>query len=86
LGEQTYNRHKNYLAHDEQELCEEGDVVRIESCEPRTKQKTTEVVAVKDEGKWIPLSALRQHYEERFRFYSEQQRQPRPEWQTETRT
>jgi small subunit ribosomal protein S17 len=35
---------KKYAAHDEQNLCEVGDVVRIEECPPISKRKTWLVV------------------------------------------
>ncbi|KAI8645729.1 30S ribosomal protein S17 [Parasitella parasitica] len=35
----TIKTHKNYLAHDEKEVCKLGDVVRIEACRPLSKQK-----------------------------------------------
>jgi small subunit ribosomal protein S17 len=31
--------HKNYFAHDENEKCHLGDVVRIEACRPLSKMK-----------------------------------------------
>ncbi len=36
---------KKYAAHDEQNLCKIGDVVRIEECPPISKRKTWLVVA-----------------------------------------
>ncbi|KAI8879853.1 30S ribosomal protein S17 [Backusella circina FSU 941] len=38
--------HKNYLAHDEKELCKLGDVVRIEACRPLSKRKHFSVAEV----------------------------------------
>ncbi|KAI9496886.1 30S ribosomal protein S17 [Zychaea mexicana] len=35
----TIKSHKNYLAHDENQLCGLGDVVRIEACRPLSKNK-----------------------------------------------
>ncbi|KAI7861869.1 30S ribosomal protein S17 [Spinellus fusiger] len=35
----TIQSHKNYLAHDENQLCGLGDVVRIEACRPLSKKK-----------------------------------------------
>jgi small subunit ribosomal protein S17 len=32
--------HKKYKAHDEQNACNEGDVVRIRECRPISKDKT----------------------------------------------
>jgi len=38
-------RSKMYAAHDEANLCREGDVVRIEECRPISKRKTWQVIA-----------------------------------------
>ncbi|ORX61563.1 30S ribosomal protein S17 [Hesseltinella vesiculosa] len=38
--------HKNYLAHDENELCKLGDVVRIEACRPLSKRKSFTVAEI----------------------------------------
>lgn len=38
--------HKNYLAHDENETCKLGDVVRIEACRPLSKHKHFSVAEV----------------------------------------
>ncbi|CDS11206.1 Putative 30S ribosomal protein S17 [Lichtheimia ramosa] len=35
----TIKSHKNYLVHDENQLCGLGDVVRIEACRPLSKNK-----------------------------------------------
>ncbi|WP_291298157.1 30S ribosomal protein S17 [Elioraea sp.] len=37
-------RSKMYAAHDEANLCKEGDVVRIEECRPISKRKTWQVI------------------------------------------
>ncbi|HUN41733.1 MAG TPA: 30S ribosomal protein S17 [Acetobacteraceae bacterium] len=37
-------RSKKYAAHDEQNMCKIGDVVRIEECPPISKRKTWLVV------------------------------------------
>jgi small subunit ribosomal protein S17 len=38
--------HKNYLAHDENQLCGLGDVVRIEACRPLSKHKKFTVAEI----------------------------------------
>ncbi|KAL1930168.1 hypothetical protein VTP01DRAFT_1322, partial [Rhizomucor pusillus] len=35
----TIKSHKNYLAHDENQLCDLGDIVRIEACRPLSRRK-----------------------------------------------
>ncbi|CAO3619153.1 unnamed protein product [Cunninghamella echinulata] len=47
----TIKLHKNYLAHDENELCKLGDVVRIEACRPLSKLKKFTVSEVLQTGK-----------------------------------
>ncbi|KAI9363794.1 30S ribosomal protein S17 [Pilaira anomala] len=42
----TMKTHKNYLAHDENETCKLGDVVRIEACRPLSKHKHFSVAEV----------------------------------------
>jgi small subunit ribosomal protein S17 len=32
-------KHKTYFAHDENETCRLGDVIRIEACRPLSKKK-----------------------------------------------
>ena len=44
LYKKFIRRSKNYAAHDEQNLCKIGDVVRIEECRPISKRKTWRVV------------------------------------------
>ena len=44
LYKKFIRRSKNYAAHDEQNLCKIGDVVRIEECRPISKRKTWLVV------------------------------------------
>ena len=39
LTEKVLNVRKNYLVHDEGELCSTGDVVRIEACRPISARK-----------------------------------------------
>lgn len=36
---------KKYAAHDAENRCKEGDIVRIQECRPISKSKTWEVVA-----------------------------------------
>jgi len=38
-------RSKMYAAHDEANLCKQGDLVRIEECRPISRRKTWQVVA-----------------------------------------
>ncbi|ORZ22990.1 30S ribosomal protein S17 [Absidia repens] len=42
----TMKTHKNYLAHDENQLCGLGDVVRIEACRPLSKHKKFSVAEI----------------------------------------
>jgi len=44
LYKKFIRRSKNYAAHDEENLCQEGDLVRIEECRPLSKRKTWIVV------------------------------------------
>ena len=44
LYKKFIRRSKNYAAHDEENLCQEGDLVRIEECQPLSKRKTWIVV------------------------------------------
>ena len=37
-------RSKKYLAHDEDNRCKEGDVVRIRECRPLSKRKRWEIL------------------------------------------
>jgi small subunit ribosomal protein S17 len=39
-------RSSKMMAHDEQNLCQEGDVVAITSCRPMSKHKTFKLVSV----------------------------------------
>jgi small subunit ribosomal protein S17 len=45
-----YNKYINYskkfMAHDEQEVCDMGDLIRIVPCRPRSKMKRHEVIDV----------------------------------------
>ncbi len=53
LYKKFIRRSKNYAAHDEHNICEIGDQVRIEECRPISKRKTWVVV----ERNGQPLSA-----------------------------
>ena len=44
LYKKFIRRTKSYAAHDEANLCHEGDVVRIEECRPISKRKTWQVI------------------------------------------
>ncbi len=44
LYKKFIRRSKKYAAHDEANLCQEGDVVSIEECPPISKRKTWTVV------------------------------------------
>jgi len=54
LYKKFIRRSKNYAAHDEQNSCKVGDVVRIEECRPISKRKTWLVV----ERNGQPLAAV----------------------------
>lgn len=45
----TVRRSKRYQAHDEKNLCKEGDQVRIQECAPISKHKRWMVVADRSE-------------------------------------
>ena len=42
-------RFKNYLSHDEENRCKEGDVVTIRESRPFSKRKTFEIVCIGSE-------------------------------------
>jgi len=44
LYKKFIRRSKNYAAHDEQNECKVGDVVRIEECRPISRRKTWMVI------------------------------------------
>jgi small subunit ribosomal protein S17 len=50
LYKKFIRRSKKYAAHDEANLCKEGDVVSIEECRPISKSKSWLVVARNGEG------------------------------------
>ena len=45
LYKKFIRRSKNYAAHDEENVCKTGDLVRIEECAPISKRKTWVVTA-----------------------------------------
>ena len=45
LYKKFIRRSKKYAAHDEANLCKEGDVVQIEECPPISKRKAWMVIA-----------------------------------------
>ena len=45
LYKKFIRRSKKYAAHDADNQCKEGDVVRIQECRPISKRKTWEVLA-----------------------------------------
>jgi small subunit ribosomal protein S17 len=46
LYNKVLRRSKKYKAHDEQERCQEGDVVRIEESRPLSRTKRWQVVEI----------------------------------------
>ena len=44
LYKKFIRRSKNYAAHDEENVCKTGDLVRIEECRPISKRKTWMVI------------------------------------------
>jgi small subunit ribosomal protein S17 len=44
LYKKFIRRSKNYAAHDEENVCKTGDLVRIEECRPISKRKTWIVI------------------------------------------
>lgn len=45
LYKKFIRRSKKYAAHDEENLCKEGDLVSIQECPPMSKRKSWTVVA-----------------------------------------
>ena len=39
-------KHKNFMAHDNEQQCQLGDVVRIEACRPLSKRKSFVVTEI----------------------------------------
>jgi len=48
MMKKTVRSTKKYRAHDEQNACKVGNMVRIQECAPRSKTKRWEVVAQAD--------------------------------------
>ncbi|OMJ23754.1 37S ribosomal protein S17, mitochondrial [Smittium culicis] len=46
-----YVEHKNYMAHDENQVCKLGDVVRIEHCKKLSKKKSFAVAEMVREAR-----------------------------------
>jgi small subunit ribosomal protein S17 len=44
LYKKYIRRSKKYVAHDENNVCKEGDVVQIQECRPISKRKNWEVI------------------------------------------
>jgi small subunit ribosomal protein S17 len=44
LYKKFIRRSKKYAAHDEANMCKEGDLVQIEECPPISKRKTWQVI------------------------------------------
>ena len=44
LYKKFIKRSKKYVAHDENNICKEGDIVEIQECRPISKRKNWEVV------------------------------------------
>ena len=57
----TIRKSKKYRAHDQDDACKVGDIVRIEECAPVSKTKRWRVVAKQNqqgtEHEWIPSVA-----------------------------
>ncbi|CAG8459795.1 13846_t:CDS:2 [Funneliformis caledonium] len=52
--QKNITRHKNFLAHDENQLCSLGDIVRIEACRPLSKMKSFIVAEIMSPAKtWV---------------------------------
>ncbi|MBE89054.1 MAG: 30S ribosomal protein S17 [Rhodospirillaceae bacterium] len=45
LYQKFIRRSKKYMAHDEDNRCKAGDVVRIQECRPLSKRKSWEVLS-----------------------------------------
>ncbi|KAG5438347.1 hypothetical protein PCANB_002835 [Pneumocystis canis] len=55
--------HKNYLVHDENSICENGDIVRIEACRPLSARKRFSVVEILKKTE-IPQNIINQANEQ----------------------
>ena len=54
LYKKFIRRSKNYAAHDENNICKVGDLVRIEECPPISKRKTWTVIERNGENTVAP--------------------------------
>jgi small subunit ribosomal protein S17 len=61
LYKKFIRRSKNYAAHDEANLCKEGDLVRIEECRPISKRKTWVVVELNGQPLGAAIAATPEH-------------------------
>ena len=57
LYKKFIRRSKNYAAHDENNVCQIGDQVRIEECRPISKRKTWQVIERNGAALWGPGAA-----------------------------
>ena len=48
LYKKFIRKSKKYAAHDADNRCKEGDIVRIQECRPISKSKTWEVLAISE--------------------------------------
>ena len=46
LYKKVLRRSKNYMAHDEEGICKEGDFVRIQECRPMSRRKRWKVIEI----------------------------------------
>jgi len=51
LYKKYYRKSKKFMAHDEKNECNVGDVVRIRECRPISKRKTWELVEIVERAK-----------------------------------
>ena len=56
LYKKFIRRSKNYAAHDENNICKVGDLVRIEECPPISKRKTWTVIERNGENTVAPAA------------------------------
>ena len=50
LYKKALRRHNRFKAHDEDNTCQVGDIVRIEECRPISKEKTWRLVEIVQKG------------------------------------
>ena len=50
LYKKALRRHNRFKAHDEDNTCRVGDIVRIEECRPISKEKTWRLVEIVQKG------------------------------------